>query len=75
MRHKGVRPLHPLSLIDWKKKSLYYEEYPNGTFRIWTIRQLVSGCDGVVREMKELQGCYYCPHCDEWFSKDQWSET
>lgn len=71
--HKGVRPKYNLTLIDFKKK-IYYEEDPNGNFiKYWNMRMLNSGCNNVIRiAPKELMDCYYCPRCDEYFSKDQW---
>lgn len=70
--HKGVRPLHFLTLLDFKK-SLYYEEYPDGTGKIWTTKMLNSGCGFVLKtEPRELRECWYCPRCDEYFSKSQW---
>jgi hypothetical protein len=71
--HKGIRPLHSLTVLDFKKK-IYYEEYPDETFRLWNKRMLNSGCDNVISSPKELMECYYCPKCDEYFSKDQWEE-
>jgi hypothetical protein len=53
LRHKGIRPLHSLALIDFKKK-IYCEEYPDGTFKLWNNRTLNSGC---VLEVTTLVKC------------------
>jgi hypothetical protein len=69
--HKGVRPVYDIYLVDFKKK-IYYEEYPNGTIKLWNLRTLNSGCGNVISAPRELMDCYYCPKCDEYFSKNQW---
>lgn len=71
--HKGIKPLHELQVLDFKRK-IYYEECLDGSYKLWTERQLNSGCDFIIREIKEMRGCIYCPWCDEWFSKNQWEE-
>lgn len=70
LKHVGVRPTHPLTL-DFKKK-IYYEECPNGKRLRWTKRMLSSGCDQIIYKPREMMGCFYCPWCAEWFSRDQW---
>lgn len=74
MRHIGIRPENPIHLVDFRKK-IYYEDLPNGKEKRWTLRQLNSGCGKDVKGemwLREDRGCYYCPWCDEWFSKNQW---
>jgi hypothetical protein len=81
LRHVGIRPTHPTQVLDFKRKT-YLEEFPNGTYKIWTKKLLSSGCgydykfdeDLKRSDVKELQGCLYCPRCDEYFSKDQWED-
>jgi hypothetical protein len=74
--HKGIRPIADIEVLDFKRK-LYIEELPDGTYRVWTKKQLNSGCNLVTRSLAyrdELMGCFYCKHCNEWFSKDQWEK-
>lgn len=74
LRHKGIRPVHPVEVLDFKRK-LFIEDYPDGGYKIWTQRMLRSGCDKIVEDIHELRDCYYCPRCDEWFHKDQWESV
>lgn len=74
LRHVGIRPLHPLTLVDFKKR-IYYEYYPDGTKKRWNERMLNSGCGTVTGNLVKLLGCFYCPQCDEWFSVNQWEEV
>lgn len=71
MRHKGARPQRDFIFVDEKRK-LYYEQLPDGKIKLWTKRSLKSGCGKVTKEIREMQGCYYCWYCDEWFNKEQW---
>ena len=71
LKHIGIRPLHKLTVLDFKKK-IFYEEYPDDTFKLWNERMLNSGCNTIVADTTELMDCYYCPACDEYFSKNQW---
>lgn len=72
LRHVGIRPKYSLTLIDFKKK-IWEEEYPSGKVRLWNLRQLNSGCGQVFEGYQlEIYDCIYCPHCDEYFSKEQW---
>ena len=74
LRHLGIRPKHSLTLIDFKKK-IWEEVYPSGKVRIWNLRQLNSGCGRVFEGYQlEIYDCIYCPYCDEYFAKEQWSE-
>lgn len=74
LRHVGIRPLHPLTLIDFKKK-IWEEKYPDGSIRHWNLRQLNSGCGKSFSGYQlEIYDCIYCPYCDEYFSKEQWIE-
>ena len=75
LRHVGVRPLHSLTLVDFKKK-LWDEIDPNGkVIRQWNLRQLNSGCGKSFSGYAlEIYDCIYCPYCDEYFSKEQWNE-
>ena len=71
--HKGIRPLFPIQIINWKK-SIYLEEFPDDTgYRIWNLRMLNSGCGkSLTGDEIILSGCIYCPHCDEYFNEEQW---
>ena len=71
--HKGIRPIHDIEMLDFKRK-IYIEEFPDGSYRLWTNKQLKSGCGKTVNIISELMGCIYCKHCNEYFSKDQWYE-
>lgn len=71
LRHVGIRPLHPLTLVDFKKK-IYYEYYPDGSYKRWNLRMLKSGCGRATSDLIKLLECYYCPTCDEWFAVNQW---
>lgn len=73
MIHKGVRPTYHIQVLDFKRK-LYIEEFPDGTYKVWTKKQLRSGCGDTIDHISELMGCIYCPTCNEYFSKDQWDE-
>lgn len=73
IKHIGRRPQYPVQVLDFKRKT-YIEEFPDGSYKIWNKKMLNSGCDGVVEEIKELYDCIYCPHCNEYFSKDQWED-
>jgi hypothetical protein len=72
--HKGKSPTHPLVVLDFKRK-IYIEEFPDGTYKIWNKKLLRVGCYRRITEFKKLNGCIYCPHCDEWFSLDHWEEV
>jgi hypothetical protein len=67
--HKGVRPKGEIRALDFE--NLLFEDSDGG---IWNQKMLNSGCGKKSKIFKELYGCYYCIHCDEYFSKDQWSE-
>lgn len=71
LRHKGIRPKYEVQVLDFKRK-LYIEELPDGSYKVWTKKQLNSGCDYIAKYANELMGCQYCPWCNEWFSMDQW---
>lgn len=72
--HKGVRPTNELEEISFKKK-YYAEHFDDGSWRLWTMKLLKSGCGLGVLEVKDLGGLIYCPHCEEWFSKEQYEES
>lgn len=72
--HVGTRPTYELQVLDFKRK-LYIEEFPDGGYRIWNKRMLKSGCNKTIdNDPEEMRGCLYCPWCDEWFNREQWSE-
>lgn len=71
--HKGVRPKFPIELVDYKR-GLFEEQCLDGKRPLWNSRMLNSGCQNVFSNVKERDGLYYCPCCDEWFSKNQWEE-
>lgn len=74
LRHVGVRPLHPLTLVDFKKK-IWEEVDSYGYVRRWNLRLLNSGCGRVFDGYQlEIYDCIYCPYCDEYFSKEQWRD-
>lgn len=73
MVHVGIRPEYPLTRIDNKRK-IYFEQFPDGEYRIWNLRMLKSGCGKEVDEIKEMMDCIYCPTCKEWFNTEQWEE-
>lgn len=73
-KHIGIRPIYEIVMLDFKKK-IYLEEYPDGKWRLWNKRMLKSGCGYITTTLKEMRECYYCHHCDEWFSKDQWEDV
>lgn len=72
-KHKGIRPTHPIALINWKR-SIYIEDYPDSDeYRIWNLRMLNSGCGKILQgDELVLSGCIYCPTCDEYFNEEQW---
>ena len=75
--HKGIRPKYELvhKTNELKAiKGIDYEIYPNGAYRVWTKRMLTSGCDCSIHDIHKLDDLIYCPHCDEFFSVDQFEE-
>lgn len=74
LRHVGIRPTHELQVLDFKRK-IFIEEFPDGSYNLWNIKMLKSGCNWVIKETHELMDCYYCPACNEWFSKNQWESV
>lgn len=75
-KHKGIRPTGILTILNFKK-NWYHEELPDGTDRIWTERQLRSGCGKTTEtdHYETMRGCSYCPTCDEYFSDEQWESV
>ena len=79
--HVGVRPKYKLTLENCKDevkrryKGCYYEHLPDGGFKVWTSRMLASGCNKVLDDIVRKYKLIYCPHCDEFFSKDQFKES
>ena len=75
MKHKGVRPVNPLIReLDKRKRVTYYEEFDDGSYKIWNNRLLNSGCGGKLTEVLEDGDLLYCPHCREWCNKNQFEE-
>lgn len=74
IKHVGIRPLHPLTLVDYKRK-IYYEYFPDGSYRVWNERQLNSGCGVETELILTMSGCLYCPACKEYFSDNQWEHV
>ena len=74
--HKGIRPVGEIKAIrtDLMTQYNYQEVLENGHVRLWTNRMLRSGCNQEVKEIKTLSGLIYCPHCDEYFSQNQFLE-
>lgn len=75
LQHVGIRPIHPLTLVDFKKK-IWEEEFPNGHVRRWNKRMLYSGCNELIDPDRAeiLMECIYCPTCKEYFNTEQWKE-
>jgi hypothetical protein len=73
--HKGVRPVYPIEMLDFKRK-IWLEECPDGRIKLWNSKMLTSGCNNELDiPVRELEGCIYCPWCDEYFSYDQWEDS
>lgn len=79
MRHVGIRPVFELTVLDFKR-CLWVETFPDGSTRVWNKRMLRSGCNEVTKQPRELtigitgEVLLYCPHCDEYYAKEQWRE-
>ena len=74
MRHVGIRPKYKTYRYTRKlqaRNGQSYELLPEGGYRLWTDRMLNSGCNQVLVNVKRYRGLIYCPHCEEWFSEEQ----
>ena len=74
IRHVGIRPKYPTHQVKLQYRYEYYQE-EEVTGKIWTARELKSGCGEIVQVLKTLGDCIYCAHCDEWFNKKQFKEV
>lgn len=75
MKHSGIRPVGELREIDdGRFRSTYKEILQDGGYRLWNNKLLKSGCGKTLTELQEKDSLLYCPHCEEWFSKNQFSE-
>lgn len=75
MRHVGVRPEHlPLERAESKKKRVtYYENFPDGSYKIWNTRQLNSGCNSTLTDPETDGNLIYCYICKAWFHENQFT--
>lgn len=76
MKHVGVRPEHlPLEIADnGKRRKIYYENFPDGSYKIWNARLLKSGCGAYLTEFKIEGNLVYCKTCEEWANINQFQE-
>jgi len=76
MRHVGVRPTHlPLEVQEGgRKRKTYYENFPDGSYKIWNARLLNSGCGRTLTEYEEDGNLIYCSYCKTWNDKTQFTE-
>ena len=78
IKHVGIRPIHQLAYSIKGVKpvdGLKYEEFPDGSHRVWHKRMLESGCDHEFETVVDLDDLIYCPNCVEYFSKDQFEKV
>jgi len=77
--HTGIRPAAPIKelkrMFRAKNVNTYLETLHGGGTRIWTERELQSGCGVKIDVIKKINGVIYCPHCDEYFSEQQFAEV
>jgi len=75
-KHTGERPTYKIA--DFFKTEfgqiIHIEEFPDGSKRWWTNKQLKSGCNTVLKNPKRQDDLIYCKKCDEWFNKKQFKE-
>lgn len=78
-KHVGVRPLGELTRDDSnshkRRNIVYYEDLPDGGYRIWSEKTLKSGCGRTVTEVMRDGELIYCPYCKEWASEIQFKEV
>ena len=75
MKHVGVRPEYAIERDEGKKRPTWYEFFPLGGYRIWTLKTLRSGCNRKLKEIKSVGNLIYCPFCEEWFNELQFKST
>ncbi len=75
--HKGIRPKYGLDYLDdGRIRKTYLERRPDGITRMWNLKLLNNGCGKVLTsEMLEDGDLLYCEHCEEWFNKNQFTES
>lgn len=72
--HVGIRPKNKVVRFNQNHREVLgykYELFPDGSYKLWSNRQLESGCNNVVDENVRMNDLIYCPYCDEYFSRDQ----
>ena len=80
--HNGVRPVNKLLSpheaeqlgYNYPTHNHWFEPIGDGGYKIWSKRELLSGCRQEITKIVEQDGLIYCPICDEWFAKKQFVE-
>ncbi len=76
--HLGIRPEFKLVYRTQKLRAIdgfRYELLPDGSYKVWSMRALKSGCNQVVSGNKRIGDLIYCDYCDEFFSLNQFQES
>lgn len=77
MKHIGVRPEYPLEADERsghkKLNIVYYENFPDGSYKIWNKKLLNSGCGQSTDQpiIKDANNLLWCKHCQEWCNENQ----
>lgn len=82
MIHEGIKPKNKLlkgEEIDdlpfrYKTNDHWVEPLDDGGYKIWSKRELLSGCKQEITNVRKRDGLIYCPICDEWFAEKQFVE-
>lgn len=75
MKHVGSRPeFLPLELDDTRKQYIWYENFPDGGYRIWNNKTLNSGCGTHLTDIKREGNLIFCNRCKEWANENQFVE-
>lgn len=72
--HKGVRPKGELVRVRSKGIRVWKEMLPDGGYRLWNEQTLRNGCGNAIKVVREARGLIYCPHCEKWYNKEQFTD-
>lgn len=53
---------------------IYKETLPDGSSRLYNKWTMQKGCGKVVENVREGVELIYCPHCERWYNRRQFSE-